>query len=119
VPASCRGQPLREREQLTGGGAEGAHLALDLAFDHAAQAGHHRVLVHVETGTKRKKNVHRFLLCCAAGVGSPSKELYKACSGRPYGDNTGAQGSQVQLETGLGCTKGKTDLVADSRPILS
>jgi hypothetical protein len=40
-------------------------------------------------------------------------------AGDPTATITGAQGSQVQLETGLGCTKGKTDLVADSRPILS
>src|SRR3954469_11662369 len=81
VPAAFRGQPVRELEQLPGGRPEGAHLALDPAIDRAAQAGHHRVLVHVKAGAKRMKKIHRSLLCCAAGVGSRSKEFYKACSG--------------------------------------
>jgi len=53
VPASLRGQPVRELEQVPGGRPEGAHLALDPAVDHAAQAGNHRVLVNVKAGAKR------------------------------------------------------------------
>src|SRR3954453_7440591 len=60
---------------LPGGRPEGAHLALDPAATHAAQAGHHRVLMHVKAGAKRMKKVHCSLLCCVAGSGSPFKEL--------------------------------------------
>jgi hypothetical protein len=40
-------------------------------------------------------------------------------AGDPTAIITGAQESQVQLQRGLGCTKRKSDLTADSRPILS
>src|ERR1044071_5218584 len=120
MATAFRGQPVREREQVPGSRPEGAQLALDLAIDHATQAGHHRVLVNVKTGAKRMKKIHRSLLCCCRR-GIPVQgtlESMLRVAGDPTAIVTGAQGSQAQLLHRLGCTKGQNDLSADSRPIL-
>jgi hypothetical protein len=72
--AAALGQPGGERQQSGGGGREGLHLHGDFASGREARAGHHAILVHVQTGATRVEDFHRFLLR-AAGGGHPSEEL--------------------------------------------
>src|SRR5215212_2274645 len=84
---------------------------------HAAQAGHHRVLMRVKASAKRMKKVHCSLLCCAAGSGSPFKELYKACSGSSptLRHNQGCSGIPGPTKQRAQMHQGTNDLTADSQ----
>src|SRR5438067_12087504 len=51
-------QPVRQREQLLGCRLEAAHLAPYRTVHHVPNAGHDRILVHVETGAMWVQNLH-------------------------------------------------------------
>src|SRR6516162_673228 len=98
-------QPVRQREQLLGCRLEAAHLAPYRTVRHVPNAGHHRILVHVETGAMWVQNLHiPSPSCrCASGVGSrqtnsrePAPEPSPA-----RGAIGGAPESWVQLTDGL------------------
>jgi len=82
--AAARFQPLGQLDQTHRRRLERAHRARHLAARHDPHARHHRLLVHVQTGTARMQHLHAFLPQPAAGVGYPIRELYKSCS-RPRG----------------------------------
>jgi len=115
----CEASPVRELEQVPGGRPEGAHLALDPAVDHAAQAGHHRVLVNVKAGAQRMKKIHGFLLCGRCRHGIPVEgtlESVLRVAGDPTATITGAQGSQAQLIHGLGAPREKSTSLPTAAP---
>lgn len=51
-------QPLRKVEKVAGRGLERADLAHDLAVNHAACAGDHRLLVDIEASAMRMQDFH-------------------------------------------------------------
>src|SRR6266567_599678 len=47
-------QPIRKLQEVDGSGGKGTHLATDLAtLPRRDDAGHHRLLVHIQTGATR------------------------------------------------------------------
>ena len=53
VRGGLGGKPLRQGHQLLGGCLESLDMGCDLAFDHVTNAGHYRVLMHIQTGAMR------------------------------------------------------------------
>ena len=75
VGAALRGQPFRQLEKRLRRRLERAHLASSGAVHRRAQARHHRVLMHVETGATRIQNLHLPPPGAPPRVGSLLKEL--------------------------------------------
>src|ERR1700736_6574348 len=96
-------QPVRQREQLLGCRLEAAHLAPYRTVHHVPNAGHDRILVHVETGAMWVQNLHIPSCRCASGVGSrQTNSRERAPEPSPArGAIGGAPGSWVQLTDGL------------------
>ncbi len=97
------GQPVGQREQLGGGGAEAAHLLMHGRRD-AAHAGHDGVLVHVQARTARVEHLHENLLAVAGRrrQSSSSKSTSRASGRRRPLPHCGVlAGLRVQLLNGL------------------
>src|ERR1700738_4165724 len=96
-------QPVRQREQLLGCRLEAAHLAPYRTVHHVPNAGHDRILVHVETGAMWVQNLHIPSCRCASGVGShQTNSRERAPEPSPArGAIGGAPESWVQLTDGL------------------
>src|ERR1700720_1363296 len=96
-------QPVRQREQLLGCRLEAAHLAPYRTVHHVPNAGHDRILVHVETGAMWVQNLHIPSCRCASRVGSrQTNSRERAPEPSPArGAIGGAPESWVQLTDGL------------------
>jgi|KBSSwiStaDraftv2_1062776.scaffolds.fasta_scaffold48456_6 hypothetical protein len=108
-------QPLGERAKARCHGCKRTHLGGGRPLAGKADAGHHRILVHVKTGAARIEHLHATSSSRAAGVESSRIELYKACSGadrRPVAQSGVLRGLRVQLSDGLDGTKHRSDLSA-------
>src|SRR5712692_4038974 len=91
--APVRREPVGERQQLAGRGAECPYLLLDGRTGRHARAGDDGLLMHVQSGTPGIQNLHRDLLVVSAR--SPqNRSLEGVLSGlRPVATVWGARGT--------------------------
>ena len=73
-------QPIRQGHQFLGRRLEGFDSSAYLAVHHVTNAGHHRILMNIRTGTMRMQNFHRSS-SCAAGVEPRSRKSRKRAPG--------------------------------------
>ena len=59
-------KPIGQGRQFLGCRLEGLDYSRDLAVSHVTNTGHHRVLMHVQTGAMRVQDFHRSSSCAAS-----------------------------------------------------